>query len=59
MKTLLGASYTRPTPDELQAIIRRAHVERAQVLRQVLALLFSRRREARQGSDHEALRPAA
>jgi hypothetical protein len=61
MQTLFGTADNRPTPDEIQAIIRRAHIERAQVLRQALSALFSRRRsaEARQSSEHSALRRVA
>jgi hypothetical protein len=61
MKTLLGTAYSQPTPEEMQAIVRRAHAERAQVMRQVLSALFRRRGKsaALQGRDPEALRAAA
>jgi hypothetical protein len=61
MKTLLGLSQSRLTPEELQALIRRAHAERAQVLRQMLAALFRRPEAAKAEPDdgHASLRPAA
>ena len=33
-----------PTPEEIQAAIRRAHYERSQAFRRVLGALFSRRK---------------
>jgi hypothetical protein len=33
-----------PSPDEIQAAIRRAHHERSQALRRILVTLFSRRK---------------
>jgi hypothetical protein len=46
MQTILGLPYVRPTPEEVQALIRQAHQERSDVLRDLLAALFRRRHEA-------------
>lgn len=43
MQTILGTPYTLPTPEEMQALIRQAHAERAQVLRDAIAAVFGRR----------------
>jgi hypothetical protein len=51
MQTILGTPYTHPTPEEMQALVRRAHAERAQVLHSLLAALFRRRGEPE--TDHE------
>jgi hypothetical protein len=45
MQTILGLPYVRPTPEDIQALIRQAHQERADVLRELLAALFTRRHE--------------
>ena len=45
MQIILGTPYTPPTPEEMQALVRQAHAERAQVLRSALAALFGRRSE--------------
>ncbi len=42
MQTILGNPYTPPTPEEMQALIRKAHAERAQALRSALAAVFGR-----------------
>jgi hypothetical protein len=44
MQTILGQPYVRPTPEDIQALIRKAHQERSDVLRGLLAALFTRRR---------------
>jgi hypothetical protein len=61
MQTILGTPYTPPTPEEMRAYVRQAHMERAQVLRNLLAALFGRRSEARTGHEpaHALLRRAA
>jgi hypothetical protein len=56
MKTLLGPHYTPPTPEEMQALIRRAHAERADAVRQALAALLPKRHVANRTVDH---RPAS
>jgi hypothetical protein len=45
MQTILGLPYVRPTPEDIQALIRQAHQERSDVLRELLAALFTRRHE--------------
>ena len=45
MQTIFGTPYTPPTPEELQALVRQAHAERAQVLRNAFAAVFGRRSE--------------
>ena len=61
MQMILGTPYTPPTPDELQALVRQAHAERAQALRSAIAAVFGQRREPE--ADHApayvALRRAA
>jgi hypothetical protein len=42
MQTTLGTPYSPPTPEEMQALVRRAHAERAQALRAALAAVFGR-----------------
>jgi hypothetical protein len=42
MQTILGTPYTPPTPEEMQALVRKAHVERAQALRSAFAAVFGR-----------------
>ena len=62
MKTPLAAPFTLPSPEEMQALVRRAHLERAQVMRQMLAALFRKpgRPEAvHDRHEHASLRPAA
>ena len=45
MQTILGTPYTHPTPEEMQALVRQAHAERAQVLRNVISAVFGRHSE--------------
>jgi hypothetical protein len=45
MKTQLLFDRPMPSPEEIQAAIRRAHHERSQALRRLLGALFSWRRE--------------
>jgi hypothetical protein len=45
MKPQLLFDQPMPTPDEIQAAIRRAHHERSQALRRLLGALFSWRTE--------------
>ena len=47
MRMILGAPYTPPTPDELQALVRAAHRERAEATREMWGALFRWRREAK------------
>jgi hypothetical protein len=47
MKTILGMPYTPPTPDELEALMRQAHRERAEAIRDALRSLFGWRREGK------------
>ena len=42
MQTTLGIPYSPPTPEEMQALVRRAHAERAHALRAALAAVFGR-----------------
>jgi hypothetical protein len=57
MQTVLGSPYTPPTPEEFQALVRKAHTERAEAVRELLTALFIRRREAEVADV--PLRPAA
>ena len=61
MQTILGTPYTPPTPEEMQAFVRQAHMERAQALRSMLAALFGRhsKPEASDAAAYGALRRAA
>jgi len=61
MQTILGTPYTHPTPEEMQALVRQAHAERAQALRSALAALFGRRSEPNTGHEpaYASLRRAA
>ena len=62
MQTILGTPYTPPTPDEMQALVRQAHMERAQrPCASVLGALFGRRREpkAEPRPAYASLRPSA
>lgn len=45
MKTQLLFDRPMPSPEEIQAAIRRAHYERSQAFRRLLGALFSWRRE--------------
>lgn len=45
MHTILGTPYTPPSSDELQALVRQAHQERAEAMRETLSALFRWRRE--------------
>jgi len=58
-QSLIG--YGGYTPEELQVIVRRAHVERAKALRQMLASLLAWRQRAaeRRHTAHPALETAA
>jgi hypothetical protein len=47
MQTILGTPYTPPTPDQLQAVLRAAHRERAEATRDMWNALFRLRRAAR------------
>jgi hypothetical protein len=61
MSTQRLIGYGGHTPEELQAIVRRAHAERAKALRQMFAGLLAWRRKAaerRQAAD-ASLKPAA
>jgi hypothetical protein len=61
MSTQPLIGYGGYTPEELQAIVRRAHAERAKVLREFVAALLAWRRkgaERRQAAD-AALKTAA
>ena len=46
MSTQPLVGYGGYTPEELQAIVRRAHAERAKVVREMFAALFPRQRKA-------------
>jgi hypothetical protein len=61
MQTILGTPYTPLTPEEMQALVRRAHWERAQALRELWIALFGQRPEAGAGREtgNVRLRPAA
>lgn len=61
MKTILGTPYTPPTPEEMQAFVRQAHMERAEVLRSAIAALFGRRSEPEASHEpaYASLRRAA
>ena len=61
MQTILGTPYTHPTPEEMQALVRQAHAERAQVLRNVIAAVFGRHSDPEAGHSpaHAALGRAA
>jgi hypothetical protein len=50
---------TMPSPDEIQAAVRRAHHERSQAFRGLLGALFSRRREDVTEPQHTASLDAA
>jgi hypothetical protein len=47
MQTIFGTPYTPPTPDELEALIRQAHRERAEAMRDVWRALFKWRRSTK------------
>jgi hypothetical protein len=47
MTTIFGTPYTAPTSDELQALVRQAHRERAEAVRAMWSALFRWRRETR------------
>ena len=51
MQTILGTPYTPPTPEEMQALVRQAHAERAQALRSVIAATFGRSSERKSGQE--------
>jgi hypothetical protein len=57
MQTILGIPYTPPTPDELQALIRQAHQERAQAIRDAWSSLFEWR-HATKAEVPASLRPS-
>jgi hypothetical protein len=46
MSTQPLIGYGGYPPEELQVIVRRAHAERAEVMREMFAALFARRRKA-------------
>lgn len=60
MQTIFGTPYTPPTPDELQALVREAHRERAEAMREMWSALFRWRREtkAEAPAAYAALRPS-
>ena len=60
MQTILGTPYTPPTPDELQALVRQAHRERAEATREMWSALFRWRREtkAEPPATYASLRPS-
>ena len=60
MHTILGTPYTPPTPDELAALVRQAHQERAAAMRETLSALFRWRREtkAAPAASGASLRPS-
>jgi hypothetical protein len=60
MRTILGTPYTPPTPEELEAAIRRAHRERAQAMRDLWSSLFwwQRRMKAEPPKTYASLRSA-
>ena len=49
MQTILGTPYTPPTPEEMQALVRKAHAERAQALRSAIAAVFGGHSEPEAG----------
>jgi hypothetical protein len=60
MNTLFGNTPS-PSPEEIQAYMRRAHIERAHAVRAMFAALFHGRRDRADGPHAAgvALRPAA
>ena len=54
MSTLPDNPYRNITPEELHVVIRRAHAERAKVLRQMFAALWAWRRKAAERRDAAA-----
>jgi hypothetical protein len=60
MQTILGTPYTPPTPDELEALMRQAHRERAQAIRDALGSLFGWRHatKAEPQVTYASLRPS-
>jgi len=60
MHTILGTPYTPPTPDELAALVRQAHLERAEAMRETLSALFRWRRETKPApsASDASLRPS-
>ena len=60
MQTIFGTPYTPPTPDELQALVREAHRERAEATRAMWSALFRWRREANTEppATYASLRPS-
>jgi hypothetical protein len=60
MQTIFGMPYTPPTPDEVQALVREAHRERAETIREMWSALF-RWRRATKGQPpvtYASLRPS-
>ena len=47
MRTIFGMPYMPPTPEELEALMRQAHRERAQAIHDAWSSLFGWRREAK------------
>jgi hypothetical protein len=60
MNTLFG-NTPWPTPEEIQVYVRLAHIERSQMVRDVLRSLFHRHREeaAQHPDAARTLRPAS
>ena len=46
MHTVLGTAYSPPTAEEIQALVRQAHRERAEAMREIWRALFRWRRQA-------------
>ena len=60
MSNIFGIPYTPPTPDEIEALMRKAHRERAQAMREAWRALFRWRREtqAAPSASCVSLRPS-
>jgi hypothetical protein len=56
MQMILGTPFTRPTPEEMQALVRQAHAERSQALRSAIAAVFGRHSKP-ESSDTAAYAP--
>ena len=60
MQMMFGTPYTPPTPDELQALVREAHRERAEAMREMWGALLRWRRvtRAEPSATYASLRPS-
>lgn len=58
MNTVLGVPIEHPTPEQTRALMRQAHAERAKVMRDMIAALFTWRRAGSRERPIMAIRVA-